>query len=108
MAANAAAYDLNAVSRAGLVANLRIVEVDEKPVADLPEFITAVAAKAHGANVRLRVLDMQNTARLLTLKVDNNYWPPYQLQRDQGVQTDRGDASQWRRLPVLAPSTKDR
>ena len=68
-------------SRAGLVANLRVIEVDEQPISDINSFREAVKDRQHRKTIRLRVLDLNNQDQLLTLKTDKVYWPGYQLKR---------------------------
>ncbi len=71
-------------SRAGLVANLRIIEIDEQPVTDMAAFAEAVAGRKHRQTVRLRVLNLNNQDQVLTLKLDNAYWPGYELRKQDG------------------------
>ena len=68
-------------SRSQLVANLRIVEIDEDPINNMADFVDAVDEVEHGATVRIRALDLNNQPHLLTLRTDNNYWPTYELRR---------------------------
>ncbi len=71
-------------SRAGLVANLRILEVDEQAIHNLAGFVDLVGQHNHGDIVRLRVRDLNNREQLLTIKVDNLYWPGYRLHKQAG------------------------
>jgi pro-apoptotic serine protease NMA111 len=70
-------------SRSGLSPPRRIVEVDGKPTPDLDAFLTAVAGKADRAAVRLKTLTWNNAVEVITLKLDKNYWPAYELSRTQ-------------------------
>ncbi len=68
-------------TRYGLFAGRRIVEVDGKPVADLDAFIAAVQGRADRASVRLKTVTWNGTTGVTTLKLDQNYWPTYDLRR---------------------------
>ena len=68
-------------SRAGLSANLRITAVDEVPVHDMQAFLREIATKADNDVVRLRTLDLNNRAEVVTLRMDQRYWPTYTLKR---------------------------
>ena len=68
-----------------LEATSRIVKVDGQPIADLDEFLAAVATKADRAAVRLDTLDLDGKPDVITLKLDLKYWPTYELRRNEGV-----------------------
>ena len=59
------------------------------PVEDLDGFLAAVADREDRAPVRLETLDLDGKPGVLTLKLDLEYWPTYELRRDGGV---------WRRV----------
>lgn len=72
-------------TRYQLWAGRRIVEVDGRPTPDLDAFITAVAGRADRASVRLRTVSWNGSVDVITLKLDKQYWPAYELRRtDQG------------------------
>ncbi len=75
-------------TRYGLWAGRRIVEVNEAPTPDLRAFIDAVRDIEHSESVRLKTVTWNGTPEVITLKLDNQYWPAYELRR-----TDDG----WRR-----------
>ncbi|MFT5451383.1 MAG: S1-C subfamily serine protease [Enterobacterales bacterium] len=52
-----------------------ITEVDEQPTPNLDSFIKAVKNKGDRDSVRLKVMDITGRAKLITLKLNNNYWP---------------------------------
>jgi len=81
-------------SRYGLWAGQRIVEVDGKPVRDLDAFIAAVAGRPDRGAVRLKTIDWNRSVEIITLKLDNRYWPAYQLRRQ---------ADGWQRSAVDSP-----
>lgn len=62
----------------------RIVAVDDKDIADLDEFLSAVGDKGHGDAVRIRTMDLQGREQTLTLKLDQSYWPTRELHREDG------------------------
>jgi len=85
-------------SRSALWAPRRIVEVDGKPTPDLDAFLAAVAGKPDRAAVLLKTLTWNNSVEVITLKVDQHYWPTYEVRR-----TDAG----WERNTLDAdPSTR--
>jgi hypothetical protein len=76
----------------GLWAGSRIVEVDGHPVPDLDAFIAAVAGKSDRDSVRLTVVQWNGAVDVTTLKLDNKYWPGYELR----LTADDG----WRRFDL--------
>jgi S1-C subfamily serine protease len=70
-------------SRSGLWAPRRIVEVDGEPTPDLDAFLAAVAGKPDRTAVLLKTLTWNNAVEVLTLKLDQHYWPTYDLRRTQ-------------------------
>ena len=86
-------------TRYRLEATQRIVEVDGEPVTDLDSFLALVADKQDGDAVRLETLDLDGRPSVITLKLDLEYWPTYELRRtEQGwerlVQNRSGAASE--------------
>jgi S1-C subfamily serine protease len=69
-------------SRSGLFAGRRIVAVDGQPTPDLDLFVAAIRGLDHGESVRLNTVSWNNVPEVITLKLDNNYWPSYELRRD--------------------------
>jgi len=78
-------------SRHGLYAGRRIVAVDGQPVTDLDGFIGLVRGKRDRESVRLTSVTWTNQQEVLTLKVDNTYWPGYEIRWQDG---------EWRREPL--------
>ena len=78
-------------SRSGLWAPRRIVEVDGKPTPDLDAFVAAVAGKPDRTAVLLKTLTWNNAVEVITLKLDQHYWPTYDLRRTEvgWVRTER-------------------
>ena len=75
-------------TRYGLWAGRRVVEVNETPTEDLQAFIDAVKDIRHRESVRLKTVTWNGTTEVITLKLDTQYWPAYEIRR-----TDAG----WRR-----------
>jgi S1-C subfamily serine protease len=78
-------------SRYGLFAGRRITAVDGQPVSDLDGFIDLVRGKRDRESVRLTSVTWNNQPEVLTLKVDDTYWPGYQIRWQDG---------EWRRGPL--------
>jgi len=69
-------------TRYGLWAGRRIVEVDGRPTPDLDAFVAAVSGRPDRAPVRLKTVTWNNGVEIITLKLDNRYWPAYELRRN--------------------------
>ena len=78
-------------TRYGLWAGRRVVEVNETPTPDLVAFVDAVKDIGHRESVRLKTKTWNGTTEVITLKLDNQYWPAYEIRR-----TDDG----WRRTDL--------
>jgi S1-C subfamily serine protease len=78
-------------TRYGLWAGRRVVEVDETPTPDLEAFIAAVVDKKDRESVRLKTVTWNDVVEVITLKLDNQYWPAYEIKR-----TENG----WRRTKI--------
>ncbi len=59
----------------------RIEAIDDVPVPDLDAFKAAVAGRKDRDPVRLRVVDLDERARVVTMRLDLDYWPAYDLRR---------------------------
>lgn len=68
-------------TRYGLWAGRRIVEIDETPTPDLQAFVDVVTSKQDRASVRIRTVTWNGAVEVITLKLDNQYWPAYELRR---------------------------
>ncbi len=68
-------------ARYGLYSGMRIVAVDGKPTADLNAFLNAVAHRPDHSSVRITTLGWNNAPQVITLTLDNHYWPAYELLR---------------------------
>lgn len=78
-------------SRYKLWAGRRITEVDGIPVADLDAFIRAVSGRPDGASVRLKTVSWNGSVDIITLRLDQHYWPAYELRRSE---------TGWKRIPL--------
>jgi S1-C subfamily serine protease len=78
-------------SRYKLWAGRRITEVDGIPVPDLDAFIRAVSGRPDGASLRLKTVSWNDSVEITTLRLDQHYWPAYELRR-----TEAG----WKRIPL--------
>jgi S1-C subfamily serine protease len=66
-------------SRYQLWAGRRIVEVDGQATPDLDAFTKAIANREDRSSVRLRTITLNGASEVITLKLDNRYWPSYEL-----------------------------
>ncbi|MEJ2514983.1 MAG: trypsin-like peptidase domain-containing protein [Gammaproteobacteria bacterium] len=81
-------------SRYGLFAGQRVVEVDGVPTPDLDAFLAEISGRPDRSAVRLKTVAWNGQEDVITLKLDNRYWPAYEL-----VRGSRG----WRRTPIPSP-----
>jgi pro-apoptotic serine protease NMA111 len=79
----------------GLYAGRRITEVDGQPIPDLDAFIKAVRGKPDRSSLRLKTISWNGQVDVITLKLDNHYWPAYEL--------DRQSDGSWTRTPIDPP-----
>ncbi|NNC64950.1 MAG: hypothetical protein HKN84_09215, partial [Gammaproteobacteria bacterium] len=70
-------------TRYGLWAGRRVVEVNETPIPDLQAFIDATKDIKHRESVRLKTMAWNGTVEVITLKLDNQYWPAYEVRRTE-------------------------
>ena len=68
-------------TRYGLFPGRRIVEVDGIPTPDLDAFLKVVSGRPDRAAIRLRTITWNNAPEVITLKLDQHYWPTYELRR---------------------------
>ncbi|MSQ01520.1 MAG: hypothetical protein EXR71_06460 [Myxococcales bacterium] len=66
-----------------LAPTCRITAVDGRAIATLSDFEAAVAGRADRSTVRLSVLDLDDRARLLALRLDLAYWPSAVIERTE-------------------------
>jgi S1-C subfamily serine protease len=68
-------------SRYRLFAGRRIVEVDGQPTPDLDAFLKVVAGRPDRSSLRLRTVTWNNVPEVITLKLDQHYWPTAEIVR---------------------------
>jgi S1-C subfamily serine protease len=71
-------------ARYGLYPGRRIVEVDGVPTPDLDAFLKAVSGRPDQASIRLKTLNWNDAAEVITLKLDKHYFPAYEVRRTPG------------------------
>lgn len=70
-------------TRYGLYAGRRVVEVDDVPTPDLNAFVEAVSGKKDRESIRLKTVTWNDAVEVITLKLDNQYWPAYEIRRTE-------------------------
>jgi S1-C subfamily serine protease len=80
--------------RYGLRPTQRIVAVDGMPTPDLDAFLAAVKDKPDRGTVMLKLVDLDGRPSVMTLVLDLQYWPTYEIRRES-------DGS-WRRVDITA------
>jgi pro-apoptotic serine protease NMA111 len=68
-------------ARYGLFPGRRIVQVDGVPTPTLDAFLAAVAGRPDRSSLRLTTITWNNAQDVITLKLDDHYWPAYELLR---------------------------
>ncbi len=66
-------------TRYGLWAGRRIIEVDGQPTPDLDALLSVVSGKSDREALRLKTVTWNNSTEVITLKLDEHYWPAYEL-----------------------------
>jgi len=61
----------------------RLTELEGVAIRDLDGFVTRLHEIAGLASVRVKMISLNGKETMLTLKLDNQYWPPFEL-RDDG------------------------
>jgi S1-C subfamily serine protease len=69
-------------SRSGLFAGRRIVSVDGEPTPDLEAFVRVATSLGDKESVRLNTMTFNDVPEVITMKLDPQYWPSYELRRD--------------------------
>jgi S1-C subfamily serine protease len=70
-------------TRYGLFAGRRVVEVDEVPTPDLNAFVEVVSGMEDRESIRLKTVTWNGAVEVITLKLDNQYWPAYEVRRTE-------------------------
>jgi pro-apoptotic serine protease NMA111 len=78
-------------SRAGLLAGRRILAVNGVPTPDVDSFVDVISALDDDASVRVNSMTFNNVPEVITLELDEQYWPAHELRRI---------GKQWERLPL--------
>ena len=70
-------------TRYGLYAGRRVIEVDGDPTPDLNTFVDVVSGKEDRESIRLTTVTWNGAVEVITLKLDNQYWPAYEIRRTE-------------------------
>ncbi|MDH5344599.1 MAG: PDZ domain-containing protein [Gammaproteobacteria bacterium] len=68
-------------TRYGLWAGRRIVAVDDTETPDLDTLLDVVRRKGDQESVRVKTVTWNGAVEIVTLKLDNQYWPAYQIRQ---------------------------
>ncbi|MDX1563006.1 MAG: hypothetical protein R3305_08765, partial [Gammaproteobacteria bacterium] len=68
-------------SRAGLFAGRRIAAVNGVATPTLDRFIDVVSSLEEGESVRLNAVSFNDVPEVITLELDEHFWPAYELRR---------------------------
>jgi S1-C subfamily serine protease len=82
----------------GLRPTQRIVAVDGNPTPDLEAFLAAVKDKPDRGTVMLKLVDLDGRPSVMTLVLDLQYWPTYEIRHER-------DGS-WRRVDIEAATAE--
>ena len=61
------------------------------PVRDLDAFISAVSGRTDRSSIRLKTVSWNDSVEVITLRLDRQYWPAYELRRSE---------TGWHRTPI--------
>jgi S1-C subfamily serine protease len=78
-------------SRSGLFAGRRIVAVDGRPTPDIERLVDTIGSLDGRESVRLNTVTWNDVPEVITVTLDPQYWPSYELRRDAG---------EWQRQPI--------
>ncbi len=66
-------------TRYGLWAGRRIVAIDDTETPNLQALLDAIEGMDDHASVRIRTITWNGAVQVITLKLDNQYWPAYEI-----------------------------
>ena len=72
-------------TRYGLWAGRRIIEVNGIKIPNLDSFIEIIKNIRHQESVRLKTVTWNDAEEVITLKIDNQYWPAYEIVRENNI-----------------------
>jgi hypothetical protein len=75
-----------------LLAGRRIAALNGVPTPDLDSFVAAVRTIGDADSVRLNTVTFNEVPEVITLELDEQYWPAYEIRRVNG---------EWQRQVIL-------
>jgi S1-C subfamily serine protease len=66
-------------TRYGLWAGRRVVAVNDRETPNLQAFVDVISGMEDRASVRVRTVTWNGAVEVITLKLDNQYWPAYEI-----------------------------
>ena len=70
-------------SRYGLQVGRRIVELNGIATPDLQHFLQIIAGLKEDKSVRLKTINWDRSVEIITLKMDRQYWPAFEIRREE-------------------------
>jgi S1-C subfamily serine protease len=77
-------------SRGGLLAGRRIAALNGIPTPDLDAFIVAARAVGASESIRINTVTFNEVPEVITLELDEQYWPAYEVRRVNGAWQRQG------------------
>ena len=71
-------------TRYNVFAMRRVTEVDGVAIKTTDDFIKAVKGKKHQESVLFKTVDFEDNVDVITLRLDNHYWPFYEVKYQDG------------------------
>ena len=72
-------------TRYGLKAGLSIIAVDDIPTPNLDIFKKIVMKKTSNDSIKLNVVSWNGSHSVVTLKLNNKYWPSYEISQEENI-----------------------
>ena len=81
-------YGGSPAGRYGLGWGRRLIAIDDTEVHSLADFLGAVQGREDRSSVRIRLQDLRGDEAVITLRLDNQWWPLRVIERENGEWVD--------------------